>query len=531
MKRRLDLCEKLFFLVAALQAGAVWLHRSFPTQDGPMQIYLADVLEDMIRARGHYSSYFQPQGYAHPYSFSLYALVLLNQAFRPLTSERVLVCVYFIAFALAVRFLIRSVDAENHWLGLFLLPFAMNAYLCLGIYNFSYGMVMLMFLMGLWLRWSGQWTAVRSLAWLVLLMLLAWMHHVPLLILGGFAGAHLAATAVQSARAEGGIPAAWRRVRWDIANAALLAVPVGWYMTFAVASVRSVAPTVAAVEITWLDRVRALMEMLPIAPYMESGYLFALVMLMVTPLVLLLLRPPGAAFAAQSAGVACVALAITAGVCLAVFVFGPHFLFGHGHGFFAERMSVPFVICALAAVAPLRLPGGVGRIAAVFAACLFLFTLALRERQTTAMVAALAPVYDARPDYQGASGAIISGREGLDEMNFNPYYWAGAICAQQGKGILLNLSGGYEPIAVLATKRPHPWDDTDSPQRIREILAETRVPVSPPLGFLCGGKWGKSREEMQPSAALAERKGLVRVWDSPVYYCYGTGTGASRASR
>jgi hypothetical protein len=116
-------------------------------------------------------------------------------------------------------------------------------------------------------------------------------------------------------------------------------------------------------------------------------------------------------------------------------------------------------------------------------------------------------------------------------MNFNPFYWAGAICAQQGKGILLNLSGGYEPIAVLATKGPHPWDDTDSPQRIRQILSETRVPVSPPLGFLCGGKWGKSREEMPPSAALAERKGLVRVLDSPIYYCYGAGTDASSASR
>jgi hypothetical protein len=531
MKRRLDLCEKLFFLMAALQAGAVWLHRSFPTQDGPMQIYAADVLADLIRGSGHYSSYYHPQGYVRPYSFTLYVLTLLNQVFHPLTSERFLVCVYFVTFALAVRFLIRSVDAENHWLGLFLLPFAMNAYLCLGIYNFSYGVVLLMFLMGLWLRWSGHWSVARSLAWLALLMLLAMMHHVPLLILGGFVGAQVAATAVQSARAGGGVPAAWRRVRGDIASAALLAVPIGWYMTFAVASVRSVAPTVAAVEITWLDRIHALMKMLPLAPYMEPGYLLALVMLTVAPLVLLLLRPPGAAFAARSAGIACVALAITAAACLAVFVFGPHFLFGHSHGFFAERMSLPFVICALAAVAPLRLPGGVGRIAAVFAACLFLFTLALRERQTAAIVADLGPLYDARADYRGASGAIISGREGLDEMNFNPYYWAGAIYAQQGKGILLNASGSYEPIGVFGNKGPNPWDDTDSPRRIREILAETRVPVSPPIGFLCGGKWGKSREEMQPAAALAERKGLVRVLDSPVYYCYGTAADAPRASR
>ena len=156
-----------------------------------MQRYLSDVLEDLIRKTGAYSSYYQLQGYAHPYSFSLYALVALNQVFQPLTSERVLVFVYFVAFALGVRFLIRSVNAENHWLPLFLIPFAYNEYLSLGIYNFSYAMALVMFLMGLWLRWSGAWTATRSVIWLALLMVLAWMHHVPLGILGVFVGAIL----------------------------------------------------------------------------------------------------------------------------------------------------------------------------------------------------------------------------------------------------------------------------------------------------------------------------------------------------
>src|SRR5207248_6188823 len=125
------------------------------TQDGPVQIYAADVLRDLIRGTGIYSSYYQIQGYLHPYSFSIYALALLNQIFHPLTSERALVCVYFVAFALGVRFLVRTIDAENHWLPLFLIPFALNTYLALGIYNFSLAITILMFLMGLWLRWSG----------------------------------------------------------------------------------------------------------------------------------------------------------------------------------------------------------------------------------------------------------------------------------------------------------------------------------------------------------------------------------------
>src|ERR1051326_432487 len=87
----LDISEKLFLILTAFQAGAVWLHGSFPTQDGPMQSYLAGVLGDLIRATGTYSGYYQTQGYIHPYSFSLYALMLFNQVFHPLTSERILV--------------------------------------------------------------------------------------------------------------------------------------------------------------------------------------------------------------------------------------------------------------------------------------------------------------------------------------------------------------------------------------------------------------------------------------------------------
>jgi len=526
--RSLDIYEKLFFIFTTIQAGVVWLHRSFPTQDGPFQIYLANVLGDLIRGTGNYSSYYQAQGYVHPYSFTLYALMLLNQVVRPLTAEKILVSIYFVAFALGARFLVRSIRAENHWLPLFILPFAFNTYLCLGIYNFSFGIALMMFLAGVWLRWSGQWTIVRSLLWLALLMLLALMHHVPVLILGGFAGIHLIARAVQFLRSqsEAGVPAgifvAWRNLRGDAANAALLAAPLGWYGIFALASARSVAPTVAAVQASWLDRIKALMEMLPISPYLVSGYCFCLVMLVVAPSALLLLRPSGVSFAWKPAAAAFLAMCTTAAVCLAVYVFGPHFLFGHSHGYFAERMALPFVIFALAALAPLHLPTSLARIAAIFVTALLLHMTAVRERETARMVADLTPLYDAQPMQPGSRGAIIAGTEGLQGLTFNPYYWAGAFYAQQGQAVLLNASWTYEPISLVATRDAHPWDDTTSPDHFRQVLLKSRVPLSPPIGFLCGGKWDPSSREA--ASAVAQRIGLVPVFDSSVYYCYGGDT-------
>jgi hypothetical protein len=520
--RSLDIYERLFFILTTIQAGVVWLHRSFPTQDGPFQIYLANVLGDLIRGTGIYSSYYQAQGYVHPYSFTVYALMLLNQVFHPLIAEKILVSVYFVVFALGARFLVRSIHAENHWLPLFMLPFAFNTYLCLGIYNFSFGIALMMFLAGVWLRWSGQWSIVRSLLWLSLLMLLALMHHVPLLILGGFAGIHLIARAVQFLRsgspAPAGIFAAWQKLRGDAGNALLLAAPLGWYGSFALASARSVAPTIAAVQVSWLDRIKALMEMLPISPYLVSGYCFCLVVLVVAPSALLLLRPSGVSFALNPAA-ACLALSASAAVCLAVYVFGPHFLFGHSHGYFAERMALPFVIFVLAALAPLQLPPNLGRIAAIFVTALLLHMTAVRERETARMVADLTPLYDAQPTPPGSSGAIIAGTEGLEGLTFNPYYWAGALYAQQGQAVLLNASWTYEPISLVATRHAHPWDDTTSPDHFRQVLQKSGVPQSPPISFLCGGKWDASSK--RAGSALAQQSGLVPVFDSSVYYCYG----------
>ena len=136
------------------------------------------------------------------------------------------------------------------------------------------------------------------------------------------------------------------------------------------------------------------------------------------------------------------------------------------------------------------------------------------------MVAELAPLYDAKPMNRGSSGAIISGTEALDGLNFNPYYWAGALYAQRGNAVLLNASWSYEPIALFAPKEAHPWDDIGSPQKIRQILLDSRVAVSPQIAFLCGGKWDPSKE-IEPAYALAHQRGLIRVFDSKVYYCYG----------
>lgn len=519
----------LFFGLTAMQAGAVWLHRSFPTQDGPVQLYYTDVLADLLRGGGRYSAYFRTNSHSPVYCFFNYALLLLNQVFSPLTSERVLVCLYVVAFSLGVWFLVRSVERQNDWLPFFLLPFAFHSYLYLGIYNFSFGIAALLFAMGVWLRSTPGWTWKASLLWLALVAVLCVMHPLTLAFLGLFISGHMAAIFVGACRAaEGGIwgrmRAAWRHIARSVATAAPVAAAMLW-----VASLSSSAahgPAVSEhVDIAY--RLRGLLQMAPLSPFVDPLYRFCLLLLLLLPGSLVAIRSVRASWRHRpAAGAAIFALGLTAAVGLALFALGPRWFLGAGY--FAARMSVIFVVCCLSALAPLTLPRPLHRAALATAVCVVTLMAVIRYRQTATVVNALIPIYDARPLQEGGWGAIVSGEEeGVDGLNFNPYFWAGAHYARESKAVLLNTPWIYGPLAIITPRAVHAWDGA-SPESMRRILSSAgQQGAVSRVVFVCGGKWDPAQREMASSISLTRGLGLVRVFESEVNYCDGR-AGAAR---
>lgn len=498
-----DICDALYVLFTLLQIGAVWLFPLFPTQDGPMQLYYADVLGDLIRGAGHYSGYFRIQGYLHPYSFFSYALLLLNQLFQPLTSERIVVSLYFLVFAVGARFLVRSINRGNRWLPLFLLPFALNTFLCIGVYNYSFGIATLMFAIGLWLRWSGAWTVTRALAWLALLFLLAEMHPLPLVILAAFIFFYLSARfAIQWRERTALLP--------DLLPAALLVLPLAWIASFLSASANQRVSL--DLSSAWLSRLLALVRMVPLSPYLSSGYPFYLLLLVIAPLTLTFVRQRAAGMP-KPYRVPSLALAFTCAVCLGVYLFFPAVFLGMGY--FCYRMAFPLIICFLSALAPVALSASHRRIAAVFATCVFFCMLNVRWQQTSNIVDNLAPLYRADPLQHGAAGAIVSGSEPIFGLTFNPYYWAGAEYARRGRSVLLNSPWLNSPVDLLARNTLHAWDNT-APSQMGALLSGNSTLALPQLAFVCGGKW----DGELPPEALARSLGMVRRVDSHMIECY-----------
>jgi len=228
----------------------------------------------------------------------------------------------------------------------------------------------------------------------------------------------------------------------------------------------------------------------------------------------------------QTALAGSLALALTATLGVGLFVFGPPWLFGMG--FFTDRMSVIFVVCGLAAMAPLTLPKPLRRAAIATAVCVLPVMTAIRDRQTAPLVRALAPIYDAKPAETGGWGAIVSGTETVDGLMFNPYYWAGAHYARQSQAILLNTPWIYGRLAIFRPRTTHPWDGAPPDDMLR-ILSAAEPAAASQVGFICGGKWDPAHHEMASSDSLTRGLGLVRVFESDVYYCDGkprTATGA-----
>jgi hypothetical protein len=106
-------------------------------------------------------------------------LGVLMAVVSPTWSEKLVAIGYIIAFPLAVRFAIRSVNPSAGWLALLSLPFTINYLFLYGFYDFCYAMIGAFVAIALMIRWRGRWNAWRVVVLAVVLVLTLGSHLVP----------------------------------------------------------------------------------------------------------------------------------------------------------------------------------------------------------------------------------------------------------------------------------------------------------------------------------------------------------------
>jgi hypothetical protein len=206
------LIRMIFF--GMLAAFCLWvLHLPlFPMQDGPMHLYLASILGDMLSrspSASLYGQFYTIQHLLPPYSLHYYLLIVLMKVLPALWAEKTVICIILVTFCCGVRSLARANGSAGNFFGLFSLAIALNWPLMMGFQNYILSLGIACWALGLW---SRQTSIKHRAAFIGCCWLAAITHPVPLLLILGFAATDLVLRAIP---ALGGkqrrLPIGWRQ--------------------------------------------------------------------------------------------------------------------------------------------------------------------------------------------------------------------------------------------------------------------------------------------------------------------------------
>src|SRR4051812_1465568 len=117
-------CGNAVFVVALFAPMALVCSLPvFPTQDGPLHLYYADVFRALLFHSNQYGGYFEIRSLVTPYAFQYYLLIALQTFFSAVVSEKVLLCIYIGLFGWSFKYLVESVTEHAGVWPLAALPF------------------------------------------------------------------------------------------------------------------------------------------------------------------------------------------------------------------------------------------------------------------------------------------------------------------------------------------------------------------------------------------------------------------------
>jgi hypothetical protein len=144
----------LFVALAVLHLAPIWSVRYLPTGDGPIHVYNAWVLHELVT--GH-----PPANLAHAYrvdwkphpNWSGHAFMALAMTVvSPLVAEKLLVTLIVALTLGGTWFLATSVDPRNDVYAFLAFPFTWTQTLVAGYYNFSLSIGLFLIILGVWWR-------------------------------------------------------------------------------------------------------------------------------------------------------------------------------------------------------------------------------------------------------------------------------------------------------------------------------------------------------------------------------------------
>jgi hypothetical protein len=465
-------------LLLCCTAAMVLSVPAFPSMDGPLHLYYADIVRNLLAATNLYGDYFQLKSLVTPYALQYFTLAALQMIFSPLMSEKVLICIYIVIFGVGFAYLVNAAAGRRTPWVLFGLPFCMHRLVYMGFLNYCIGLAVALFLCGYWIRWSTRMSR-RSLAVLtgtyVVLMVI---HPAPLVIFLLFAGMYTTTALVRNVITGSGT---WvsaiceNRVQFSMIVA--LGLLATLWLSFFVVRPHATPPDVGAsvkkpAAVLWTQNAIDELKLYVVLPFSSPGYRsgpFLLVCIAALALAWACRRGP---LRLPAAAIACAAFSL---FCFTLHVVAPAYF--NGGTYIGDRFAVAFVMFLIAAAAAAQPAVSGWRYAIpVVAVTVAVPVLYFQWQQTSAIAADLNWVLTAPPMPARSIGFIVGQRSDVQEhtgLMFDPYLVAGAHYFRRSHAIMGNALWMDLPHIMLRPTRSAPWHFV-KPQHTAEYLLRAR---------------------------------------------------------
>ncbi len=410
--------------------AAILTPPAFPSQDGPVHLYYAQVTRELIRDRSTWGGYFVLRPGVPPYVLHYLLLFLFEAWLPPLIAEKMLAALSVGLLCTAFRSMTRALEPRANWTTLLIFPIATHKPLYMGFYNFSLGMGIALSVCAWWIRRSRQFRARELAIFLAGVALLSITHPVALALTLLFAAMEVAVGGIRD------------RLRLLALGAGCLSLfYIALYMNSSGARLIAGFPAMlshagSALEAIWPMRT-------PLHQMVRTAVCAGV-------LGLLALRLGSGRL--NAGAMAALVFAVACGVA---FIIAPENM--NSGDYFNERFAIFGFVFALALCASIAGPRHVELSAGLAAAVLSLTLLieqGVRTRPFAVEAARLDHAIAPRPNQRGVVLAT-RGAIGPADFNFSPCAHIAAHYFRRAHAILLNSVWLHMPIAAIT---PRAWE-------------------------------------------------------------------------
>jgi hypothetical protein len=445
-----------FLILLALYCAWIFTLPLFPSLDGSLHLYYASVLGSLLSGSKNFASYYFIRHILPPYALHYYFLIAIAHFFGYLMADKLLVCLIFITTAFGLRYLARFLGPSGDLMSLFIIPLLLNWPLGMGFYNYCLAIGLALWALGFWYRAVQKRSHRLWLAFLVAVILMVLTHPVPLLLIYVLVGVDVGWRFCQDFRRRrtgiAGFKASLRYFRSDLVYMLSSWATIGYVFLFV--DKHKVMTNV----LETYDRKAELIKLLKlstIAMFSGSSVVVILYRLSLYAILLLSLFLACAAARQQWASRTfspALAFLVCALILTIVIPILPPVI--NGANYFSQRLVVFVWIGALAAASGFCRFNRSREMILATSVCFYsVAVLVLANSMIRPVAAQISEIETAPIRNTGLIGLTLSLPDApvTTNLDYVPYYWAGARYFRRSHSTLLNGGFLYEPYLPLGS--------------------------------------------------------------------------------